>query len=218
MSYLPWMEPINEELTYDLSCKVIKMSSDLVVWLRAIPGFVDELQRSCLTDALFLADRLCTRSEHYLFLFNSLLRRAQDNLDNTIRLRPDRDPRPFEVVIALPTEVREAVFRLYQHFRERVIDLVDNYPQSQGLTLQHMVHVTTPGRPSYDIPCSQLEGLTDLGFSYASIARLLHVSPRTIRRCREEYGLPVGAVYSVISGQELDGVIGSIYTLCSQRI
>ena len=203
-----YMEPNNKVLTYDLSCKLIKlkMSSDLVVWLRTIPGFLDELQRSCLTDDLSLADRLCSRSEHYLSLLNCLLRRAQDSLHNTINLRPDRDGE----VIALLTDLREAVFSLYQHFQERTIDLVDKYPQSQGLGLPNVVHATTPGRPCYDIPRSQLEGLSDIGFSYTSIARLLYVSPRTIRRRRQEYGLPVGAVYCVITDQELDGVIMNI--------
>ena len=58
----------------------------------------------------------------------------------------------------------------------------------------------------------------ELGFSYTTMARMLNVSPRTIRRRREEYGLPVGCQYSDISDNlEVVGTILQVQ-LTVQRV
>ena len=89
--------------------------------------------------------------------------------------------------------------------------LLDNETEdAAGSLLPAQVYRGTPGRPPYQVPKSQIEALMELGFSYTAIARTLHVSPRTIRRCREEYGLPVGHYYSDITDRHLDKVVGSI--------
>ena len=71
-----------------------------------------------------------------------------------------------------------------------------------------------PGRPAYDIPPSQLEALIELGFSYAAIARMVNVSPCTLRRRRAEFGLPAGRLYSEISGLHLDQLVSEILQVC----
>ena len=70
------------------------------------------------------------------------------------------------------------------------------------------------GRPPYDIPQSQLEALIELGFSCAAIARMLSVSLRTLRRCRAEFGIPAGRLYSEISDRHLDQLVGKILQVC----
>ena len=67
-----------------------------------------------------------------------------------------------------------------------------------------------PGRPPYNIPQSQLVALIELGFSYATTARMLNVSPRTLRRRRAEFGLPAGRLYMDFSDHHLDQLIGEI--------
>ena len=43
-----------------------------------------------------------------------------------------------------------------------------------------------PGRPTYDIPSEQIEGLCSKGFSWVKIADFLSVSERTLRNKRAE--------------------------------
>ena len=76
------------------------------------------------------------------------------------------------------------------------------------------------GRPRYDIPVSTLELLIESRFTVTSIAGVLHVSIRTVRRRMSEYGLSIRATYSSISDQELDVVVAGIqhqFPLCGYR-
>lgn len=74
-----------------------------------------------------------------------------------------------------------------------------------------LVHTGRPGRPPFLISKAQIETLTELGYSYAKIARMFGVSERTLRRRREEFGLPIGQSYTEISDAELDAVVQSVY-------
>ena len=62
------------------------------------------------------------------------------------------------------------------------------------------------GRPSIDIPEEQLEMLLEQHFTEADIARMLQVSPRTIRRRIIQYGLENITAYSDVSDSELDEI------------
>ena len=92
----------------------------------------------------------------------------------------------------------------------------DSDDQATSLRLPSPVRSFTghPGRPAYDIPWSQLEALIERGFSYAAIARMLNVSPRTLRRRRAEFGLPAGRLYSEISDHHLDQLVSEILQVC----
>lgn len=57
---------------------------------------------------------------------------------------------------------------------------------------------------------AHVEILTELGYSYAKIARMFGVSERTLLRRREELGLPIGQSYTEISDTELDAVVQSV--------
>ena len=45
---------------------------------------------------------------------------------------------------------------------------------------------------------------------YEKMARLLHISTRTLQRRRQEYGLPIGRNYTDITDDELDATIRSV--------
>ena len=66
------------------------------------------------------------------------------------------------------------------------------------------------GRPAYIISKVQLETLIELGFNYSTIARMFGVSERTLLRRRIEYDLPVGAVFTELSDNNLDIAVRDI--------
>lgn len=63
------------------------------------------------------------------------------------------------------------------------------------------------GRPKFVIPEELLEQLLDKHFTCQTIATLLGVSLRTVRRRMEEYGLSVRSCYSAISDEDLDQLV-----------
>ena len=63
------------------------------------------------------------------------------------------------------------------------------------------------GRPKFVIPEELLEQLLDMHFTCQTIATLLGVSLRTVRRRMEEYGLSVRSCYSIISDEDLDELV-----------
>ena len=62
------------------------------------------------------------------------------------------------------------------------------------------------GRPAFDIPETQLVLFLDHHFHIADIARLLNVSPRTIRRRIIQFGLEDVASHSTMSDAQLDEI------------
>ena len=67
-----------------------------------------------------------------------------------------------------------------------------------------------PGRPAYDIPSEQIEGLRSMGFSWVKIADFLCVSERTLRNKRAE--LEISLKYSQITEIQLDAEVQTILT------
>ena len=63
------------------------------------------------------------------------------------------------------------------------------------------------GRPRYNISQQQLEHLLNLNFDCPTIANMLGVSLRTVRRRMTEYHLSVKSHYSTMNDDELDGVV-----------
>ena len=67
-----------------------------------------------------------------------------------------------------------------------------------------------PGRPTYDIPSEQIEGLRSMGFSWVKIADFLSVSKRTLRNKRAE--LQLSQKHSQILEMQLDTEMQTILT------
>ena len=66
----------------------------------------------------------------------------------------------------------------------------------------------TEGRPKYFIPKGQIERLHSCGMTWTNIAKVLHISERTLYRRRQEYGIL--EKYSDISDSDLDSIIRNI--------
>ena len=55
-------------------------------------------------------------------------------------------------------------------------------------------------RPRYEIRQEQIHGLREaLGFRWIDIARMLGMSPRTLTRPRQEFGMPLGQQHNFSS-------------------
>ena len=66
------------------------------------------------------------------------------------------------------------------------------------------------GRPSFDIPCDQLQYLIDNRFSVPQIAQLLGVSVSTVRRRMSLYNLSICATYSPMTDVQLDELVANV--------
>ena len=66
----------------------------------------------------------------------------------------------------------------------------------------------TEGRPKYFIPKDRIERLHSCGMTWKNIAKVLHISERTLYRRRQEYGILEN--YSDISDSDLDSIIMNI--------
>ena len=64
------------------------------------------------------------------------------------------------------------------------------------------------GRPKIDVSLKQIKGLSDLGFTWGKIAKMLGVSDSTLLRRRQELG--INKNYRTMSDQELDAVMQQI--------
>lgn len=83
-----------------------------------------------------------------------------------------------------------------------------------------LVHDGAIGRPRYDIRPEQLEFLLTKKFTVTTVAALLNVSVRTVRRRMEQYGLYVHNLYSTLSDDQLDSVVTRIqsrFGVCGNR-
>ena len=92
---------------------------------------------------------------------------------------------------------------------------------SYGVQIGYEDVGSSPGRPRYCIEKEQLEHLLDLNFDCPSIANMLGVSLRTIRRRMTEYDLSIRGCYSDITDARLEEIISDLkhlYPTCGYRI
>ena len=77
------------------------------------------------------------------------------------------------------------------------------------------------GRPRIDVTADMLLYFFEKGFSAATIAMLLHISLRTVRRRMDEYGIRMRDMYSQLTDDDLDRVVTTIsynYPNCGYRM
>ena len=73
------------------------------------------------------------------------------------------------------------------------------------------VRLGTPGRPPYRIDRDIIESMSDLGFTFENMARILGISSRTLRCHRHELGFPIGQDrFNALSNEQLDEQITNI--------
>jgi hypothetical protein len=87
---------------------------------------------------------------------------------------------------------------------------LDNDIYSSVTKLPSLVATDRKGRPRFHIPREQLELYMEYGFKAADIARMVHVSVKTIYRRLEEYDLSIKNTYCDISDSELDKIVNVI--------
>ena len=68
----------------------------------------------------------------------------------------------------------------------------------------------TVGRPSFQIPPSQLQFLINSRFSVPQVARLMGVSVSTIRRRMSTFNLSIRGTYSSITDEQLDEIVAGM--------
>lgn len=93
---------------------------------------------------------------------------------------------------------------------EHYLETCTSDPYVQAISHTCPVATTNlPGRPPYLIDGAQVEAMMELEYSYEEMAGMIGISTRTLRRHREQLGLPLGRAYSTISDNELDSEIAS---------
>ena len=164
----------------------------------SIAGFIEELQQNWNTEDLRLADSLFTTLEDYFRLFHSfLIESAFTESEQWQGISGDIEAHDaYELVSQMRT--------FFDHFEERVFFLRDQQPILEEYSQPRF------GRPPYMIPASQFEEMMELGYTYESMARILNVSSRTLRRYRQQYNLPRGRLFSELADDQLDTLVSEI--------
>ena len=95
-------------------------------------------------------------------------------------------------------------------------DVVDNLQNTDSFSTMTITTEATlvsdgsVGRPKFDISELQLRTLLEENFSVPDIAKILGVSVSTIRRRMTDFGLSVHQMYTKISSEELQRIIGEV--------
>ena len=90
--------------------------------------------------------------------------------------------------------------------------------QSDGYSPETII---SRGRPKFAVCEQQLQHLLQLGFDCPTIASVLGVSLRTVRRRMSEFGLSVSSVYTSISDADLESAVQEVKVLnpnCGYRM
>ena len=99
-----------------------------------------------------------------------------------------------EVQLALCRRALSSALSVFQEICER-----ESREAYTNVALCQQVYISGGrGRPKFVIPEELLEQLLDMHFTCQTIAKLLGVSLRTVRRRMEEYGLSVRSCYSAV--------------------
>ena len=101
-----------------------------------------------------------------------------------------------------------SVLHQYSQYYSEKITSIEDYRVEFSLQCPIVRH-GDPGRPSFLISKPLIETLTDLGFTYSKMAKILGVSKRTLLR-RQDFDLPIGRPFSNVTDQELEMVIRDI--------
>ena len=138
-----------------------------------------------------------------------------------------------EVLVQLEIAYRELVAsQLYReltseqersiHYVARALQLVrerEDFESSRRYQASTICSLSR-GRPRFDIPRHQISTMLEMHFTVPSIAEILGVSVRTVRRRMSEYNLSVGSLYFNLTDEQLDGIVQEIqyqFPTCGNR-
>ena len=184
-------------------------SDEFREFLQELDSFYHVLDRHHYSSDVNLVESLSLRTEDY---------RECLCIMRDVALRVPSSPRMDEVVECVEELLRFLQDRLctFLTFLETVEeDNTRSHPSIPNLscTVYRSRRVQAGGgRPFTFISRTQLEAFIEMNFSFATIAKILCVSERTLLRRRAELGLPVGRqfVYSALDDSELDGLVSEI--------
>lgn len=92
--------------------------------------------------------------------------------------------------------------------------------QSAGYSPETTIS-SSRGRPKFAISEEQLQHLLQLGFDCPTVASVLGVSLRTVRRRMSEFGLSISSLYTSISDTDLESAVQEVkvlYPNCGYRM
>ena len=170
-----------------------------------VPVILDQLRRHYATEDVGLAERLALRAEETAYVLRALYGRVYD----------------YEVingpVVAggMLAEDLLVILADIAGYTEHYTDIIGTESGNEPICTPScpVERRNTPGRPPFHIEGSQIEAMMELGFKYEDMAAIVGVSSRTLRRRREQLGLPLGRNYSEISDFDLDAEIVSILSV-----
>lgn len=140
--------------------------------------------------------------------WNSISYEAADGYRWRIELMY-RELLALELVSDLQDHEREALGYLAQAY-QKISQFVDSMSPSDvgDRPFQALVVLRgNLGRPSFEIPLSQLKYLIECRFSVPKIAQIMDVSVSTVRRRMSAYNLSIRDTYSTLSDVELDAIV-----------
>ena len=178
--------------------------TDLESFWEFLAATIQQLFRHHNTDDIGLAERLVVRADDCIGVLQAVLREMTEpsgtlgSVNSVNQTRQD------------VTTLIEEVQHQREHYKNYIVQIQPSCSMNP-LSLTCPVRTTGHrGRPAYEISKDDLECLFEMGFSYQQSARILGVSERTLRRKREEFGLPIGSSYTDLSDDALDGVVRDI--------
>ena len=180
-------------------------TTDLDSFWQFLSRTVEQLITHHNSDDVGLVERLVARADDCVGVLQAiLLEISEQSGTGANQTRVD--------FIALIEEVQ----RQKEHYESWIVQIE---PHCSINPLSNACPLRSPtghrGRPAYDISKNDLDCLFEMGFSYQQSARIIGVSERTLRRRREEFGLPVGSSYTDMSDDALDGLVRSILEVCT---
>ncbi|KAL9987204.1 hypothetical protein ACROYT_G001472 [Oculina patagonica] len=172
-------------------------------WIPNIDSFFDSLvgvirgaRNHLSTNQADSAEFWCRRLDDYERTVRLLLARVMES-------RPDQVNFGRDLALLMDTmgNLREVLdTRSFRgQFEVEGQDAVQN--------LSAVDHTGRTGRPRYLITDTQIRMLREEGFRWADVARLLGVSPITLRRRRVEFEMPLGNNFDDIPNDVLDNLM-----------
>lgn len=177
----------------------------LVQFWEQVPVVLDQLRRHYATDDVGLAERLTVRAEETAYVLRAFYGRVYDyEVSNGPVITCGMLAEDLLLILG-------EIVRYAEHYSD--VTSVESGNEPIYTPTCPVERRNTPGRPPFRIEESQIEAMMEIGFKYEDMALLLGVSSRTLRRRREQLGLPIGRNYSEISECDLDAEIVAILSV-----
>ena len=108
------------------------------------------------------------------------------------------------------------------YYVRQALQLMREGPNSESSRTYQtpILYSSTRRRPRFDIPRHQISTMLEMHFTVPSIAQILGVSIRTVRRRMSEFNLSVRSLYTNLTDDQLDEIVRGIqhqFPTCGNR-